>query len=128
MGTRSSSSAHRGGPRSPNHHTHLQGPHLRLAKGPAVAGPDPPCYPVHAPLPGAPRLQQALKLYKLRDAVECAQQLRQPDVWRTVALTALDVLEVDVAIAAYRQAGAAAGREGMRGLRGGAGWGGGAGR
>lgn len=51
------------------------------------------------------RLQQALKLYKLRDAVECAQQLRQPDVWRTVALTALDVLEVDVAIGAYRQIG-----------------------
>ncbi|GLC35581.1 hypothetical protein PLESTB_000191100 [Pleodorina starrii] len=53
----------------------------------------------------AKKFAQALKLYKMREAVECAMQLRQTETWRSLALAALDVLDVDVAINAYRQIG-----------------------
>ncbi|PNW73788.1 hypothetical protein CHLRE_13g572700v5 [Chlamydomonas reinhardtii] len=53
----------------------------------------------------AKRFAAALKLYKLRDAVECAKQLRQVESWRTLALAALDVLDIDTAINAYREIG-----------------------
>lgn len=41
----------------------------------------------------------------MREAVECAVQLRQTETWRSLALAALDVLEIDVAINSYRQVG-----------------------
>ncbi|KXZ49298.1 hypothetical protein GPECTOR_22g892 [Gonium pectorale] len=53
----------------------------------------------------AKRFAQAIKLYKMREAVECATQLRQTDTWRSLALAALEVLDIEIAINAYRQIG-----------------------
>ena len=56
------------------------------------------------------RFAAAVKLYKLKDAQECASALRSTETWRALALAALDVLDIDMAVQAYRQVRAGARR------------------
>lgn len=51
------------------------------------------------------RFAASLKLFKMKEAAECAAALRQADTWRALALAALDILDIDMAIQAYRQVG-----------------------
>lgn len=51
------------------------------------------------------KLAQCLKLGRLKAAWEAALQLKSPDAWRSIALAALEKLDMDVAQAAYRMLG-----------------------
>ena len=51
------------------------------------------------------KLAQCLKLGRLKSAWEAALQLKSPDAWRSIALAALEKLDLDVAQAAYRMLG-----------------------
>ncbi|MEW5304579.1 MAG: hypothetical protein WDW36_007181 [Sanguina aurantia] len=51
------------------------------------------------------RFTQALKLYRLRDAWECATQMRSVDAWQQLGGAALEILDLDMAIAAHRMLG-----------------------
>lgn len=62
----------------------------------------PPCGP---PPPPPPSFSQACKLLRLEDAWRCALALKSADVWRQLGVAALEALDVDTAVAAYRQVG-----------------------
>ncbi|KAG1674427.1 hypothetical protein FOA52_012954 [Chlamydomonas sp. UWO 241] len=51
------------------------------------------------------RFTQALKLGRLRAGWEAALQLRTPDVWSQLGMAALECLDIDMALAAYRMLG-----------------------
>mmetsp|Transcript_36982 Transcript_36982/g.82211 ORF Transcript_36982/g.82211 Transcript_36982/m.82211 type:complete len:1366 (+) Transcript_36982:300-4397(+) len=51
------------------------------------------------------RFQQCLKLCRIKAAWECAVQMRSQDAWRQLGLAALEVLDVDMAIACFRMVG-----------------------
>ncbi|GAX77949.1 hypothetical protein CEUSTIGMA_g5391.t1 [Chlamydomonas eustigma] len=56
---------------------------------------------------GAPqkKLQQCLKLGRLKAAWDSAVQLRNPEVWKTLGMAALEKLDMDMALAAFRMLG-----------------------
>lgn len=51
------------------------------------------------------RFQQTLLLYRLKDAWDCALSLKLPEHWKSLGTAALEVLELDMAVAAYRMLG-----------------------
>lgn len=63
-----------------------------------------PSDPAHRANPGK-RLAQALALRRLRDAAECCGRIKSPDAWQQLAVAALEALDLELAVAAYRQAG-----------------------
>lgn len=48
------------------------------------------------------RLQQSLRLGRLKAAWESAVQLKSPDVWKSIGMAALERLDMDMALAAFR--------------------------
>ncbi len=59
-----------------------------------------------------------MKLLRLNDAWAAAQQLRSPDSWRQLGSAALQQLNVELAIGAFRQAGDASMVMSLEGLKG----------
>ena len=49
-----------------------------------------------------PRLQQSLRLGRLKSAWESAIQLKSPDIWKGIGMAALERLDMDMALAAFR--------------------------
>lgn len=66
------------------------------------SGPD---FPANMRMNACHRFAQALKLLRLTDAWHYAQQLKAPESWKALGTAALELLDVDMAIAAYRQLG-----------------------
>lgn len=64
------------------------------------------------------RFQQALKLFRLQMAWECAVAMKSPEAWRQLGLAALEVLDIQMAIAAYRMLGDASMVLSLEGVRG----------
>ena len=48
------------------------------------------------------RLQQSLRLGRLKSAWESAMQLRSPEVWKSIGMAALERLDMSMALAAFR--------------------------
>lgn len=51
------------------------------------------------------RFTQALLLHRMKDAWECALVLKTPETWKELGQAALEMLEMDTAIASYRMLG-----------------------
>jgi WD repeat-containing protein 19 len=51
------------------------------------------------------RFTQQLKLCQLKAAWDCAVVLKTPEAWQQLAVAALEQLDVELAVAAYRQLG-----------------------